>query len=101
MDLDEESIPAPPDCTCTSYEEAYNVLKNHGLKNGYGFRLRRSWLHHSNIKTRFSVIIAIDPEITHHKQGRGRQYSLWIPETIQYSTVGRSVDRSVGWCHLP
>jgi hypothetical protein len=42
MDLCEEGIATPPDCVYTSYEEAYNALKNHGSKP-----------HHSETKTRY------------------------------------------------
>jgi hypothetical protein len=33
MGLCEEGIATPPDCVYTSYEEAYNALKNHGIQH--------------------------------------------------------------------
>jgi len=48
-----EDIAPPPDCLYTSYEEAYNALKGHGMQNGYGFVLKRSKPHNSDIKTRY------------------------------------------------
>ncbi|KAH9210399.1 hypothetical protein DL95DRAFT_465896 [Leptodontidium sp. 2 PMI_412] len=48
-----DGIPAPPDCLYTSYEEAYNALKGHGMQNGYGFVLKESKPYHSDIKTRY------------------------------------------------
>jgi hypothetical protein len=52
MDLNEESIPIPPDTAYGSYDEAYNALKQHGLRFGYGFRIRDSRPYNSSIKTR-------------------------------------------------
>src|SRR5947207_12677600 len=37
-----EGIAPPPDCLYTSYKEAYNALKSHGMQHGYGFLLQRS-----------------------------------------------------------
>lgn len=48
-----DGIPPPPDCLYTSYEEAYNALKSHGMQNGYGFVLKESKPYHSDIKTRY------------------------------------------------
>ena len=48
-----EDIAAPPDLLYGSNEEAYNALKTHGIQHGYGFVLKRSWPHDSDIKTRY------------------------------------------------
>ena len=53
MDLDEQPIPAPPECTYRSYDEAYNALKSHGLQNSYGFRLKGSRPYGLKPKTRY------------------------------------------------
>jgi hypothetical protein len=39
MDLDEETIPAPPDCSYRCYEDPYNTLKNMTLKTVMVFDL--------------------------------------------------------------
>ena len=54
MNLSEETIAAPPDGIYSSYEEAYNALKSHGIEHGYGFHLKKSTPHHSNVKTYFN-----------------------------------------------
>ena len=53
MDSTREEITAPLDSVHSTYEEAYNALKEHGLNNGYGFLLQRSLPHFSDIKTRY------------------------------------------------
>jgi hypothetical protein len=51
----DEEIPAPPGRAYYSYNEAYNALKEHGIRNGYGFRIKGSRPYGSNvIKTRVS-----------------------------------------------
>jgi hypothetical protein len=52
MNLNEECIPAPQDTAYRSYDEAYNALKQHGHRFGYGFRIRYSLPYGSNVKTR-------------------------------------------------
>jgi hypothetical protein len=37
-----EDIAPLPDLLYSSYEEAYNALKTHGMQHGYGFVLERS-----------------------------------------------------------
>ena len=44
MDLDEESIQAPPDAAYNSHDEANSTLKEHGIRYGYGFRISKSYL---------------------------------------------------------
>jgi MULE transposase domain len=53
MDTSEASIPAPSDNIFSSYEEAYNALRQHGIENGYGFRLKRSRPYGSDFKTNY------------------------------------------------
>ena len=53
VQLSMEDIPPPPDCLYASSEEAYNALKSHGMQHGYGFRLRKSTPHKSDVKTRY------------------------------------------------
>ena len=48
-----EAILAPLDLLYNSYEEAYDALKTHGMHHGYGFVLKRSKPHNSNVKTRY------------------------------------------------
>jgi hypothetical protein len=48
-----DDIAPPPDSLYNSYEEAYGVLKTHGMQHGYGFRLRTSKPPNSDIKTRY------------------------------------------------
>jgi hypothetical protein len=48
-----EDIEPPLDLLYNSYEEAYNALKTHGLQHGYGFVLKRSKPHKSDVKTRY------------------------------------------------
>jgi hypothetical protein len=48
-----EAIPAPLDFLYDSYEEAYDALKTHGRQHGYGFVLKRSKPHDSDVKTRY------------------------------------------------
>ena len=48
-----EIIASPPDLLYSSYEEAYDALKTHGMQHGYGFVLKRSWPHHAAVKTRY------------------------------------------------
>ena len=48
-----EDIASPPDLLYSSYEEAYDALKTHGMQHGYGFVLKRSWPHNSTVKTRY------------------------------------------------
>jgi hypothetical protein len=48
-----EGISAPSDCLYTSYDEAYNALKSHGIQHGYGFVLKRSTPFYSDNKTRY------------------------------------------------
>lgn len=38
-----EDIIPPLDYLYTSYEEAYDALKSHGLRYGYGFVLKQSY----------------------------------------------------------
>ena len=49
----EEDITPPPDHLFTSYEEAYNALKSHGMQHGYGFVLKESKPYKSEVKTRY------------------------------------------------
>jgi transposase-like protein len=53
MASNEESIATLPNGSYGSFEEAYNVFKNHGIENGYGFLLHRSRPHHSTVRTYF------------------------------------------------
>ena len=48
-----EQIPLPLNHLYDSYEEAYSSLKAHGIQHGYGFVLKRSKPHNSNVKTRY------------------------------------------------
>ena len=48
-----EQIPLPLDHLYDSYEEAYSNLKAHGIQHGYGFVLKRSKPHNSDVKTRY------------------------------------------------
>jgi hypothetical protein len=48
-----EAIPAPLDLLYSSYEEAYDALKTHGMQHGYSFVLKRSKPHNSDVKTRY------------------------------------------------
>ena len=48
-----DAIPAPPESICDSYEEVYDALKTHGMQHGYGFVLKRSKPHNSDVKTRY------------------------------------------------
>lgn len=48
-----EAIPALLDLLYDSYEEAYDALKTHGMQHGYGFVLKRSKPHNSDVKTRY------------------------------------------------
>lgn len=48
-----EDIQPPLDLLYDSYEEAYNALKAHGMQHGYGFVLKRSKPHNSDVKTRY------------------------------------------------
>ena len=48
-----EQIPLPLDHLYDSYEEAYSSLKAHGIQHGYGFVLKRSKPHNSDVKTRY------------------------------------------------
>jgi hypothetical protein len=48
-----EAIPAPLDLLYNSYEEAYDALKTHDMQHSYGFVLKRSKPHNSDIKTRY------------------------------------------------
>ena len=48
-----EAIPAPLDLLYDSYEKAYDTLKTHGRQHGYGFVLKRSKPHNSDVKTRY------------------------------------------------
>jgi hypothetical protein len=49
----EEDIPPPPDTLYTSYDEAYEALKSHGMQNGYGFVCKESTPYNSDVKTRY------------------------------------------------
>lgn len=48
-----EDIASPPDVLYSSYKEPYDALKTHGMQHDYGFVLKRSWPHHSTVKTRY------------------------------------------------
>ncbi|KZM24122.1 hypothetical protein ST47_g4741 [Ascochyta rabiei] len=48
-----EDIASPSDLLYSSYEEAYDALKTHGMQHGYGFVLKQSWPYHSTVKTRY------------------------------------------------
>jgi len=48
-----EDIHPPLDLFYDSYEEAYNALKAHGMQHGYGFVLKRSKPHNSDVNTRY------------------------------------------------
>jgi hypothetical protein len=52
MDPNDESIPAPPDAAYGSHEEAFNALKQHGLRFGWGFRKTDSRPRHAATRTR-------------------------------------------------
>lgn len=47
-----EAIAAPSDLY-DSYGEAYDALKTHGIQNSYGFVLKQSKPHNSDVKTRY------------------------------------------------
>ncbi|EKG09961.1 Transcription factor FAR1-related protein, partial [Macrophomina phaseolina MS6] len=53
MDPNMEDIAPPLDLFYDSYEEAYDALKTHGMQHGYGFVLKRSKPHNSDVKTRY------------------------------------------------
>jgi hypothetical protein len=48
-----EAIPAPLDLLYNSYKEAYDALKTHSMQHGYGFVLKRSKPHNSDVKTQY------------------------------------------------
>ncbi|KAH8707188.1 hypothetical protein GQ44DRAFT_715911 [Phaeosphaeriaceae sp. PMI808] len=48
-----EDIAPPLDLLYSSYEEAYDALKTHGMQHRYGFVLEWSWPHNSAVKTRY------------------------------------------------
>jgi hypothetical protein len=48
-----ERIAAPPDSLFPSYEDALNALTNHGKQHGYGFALKKSTPHKSDVRTRY------------------------------------------------
>jgi hypothetical protein len=48
-----DTIASPPDSVYDSYEEAYSALKSHGIEHGYGFVLKQSKPHNSDIRTRY------------------------------------------------
>jgi hypothetical protein len=51
---EEERIPAPPNAAYSSRDEAYSALREHGILNGYGFRITHSRPYGSAIKTRIN-----------------------------------------------
>jgi hypothetical protein len=73
MDLNEESIPAPPDAAYNSFNEAYDALRQHGIYNGYGFRIESSRPYRSRIKTR--VYYTCDKRGQYNSQARVRSTS--------------------------
>jgi hypothetical protein len=73
MDLNEESIPAPPDAAYNSFNEAYSALKEHGIRYGYGFRINTSRPTGSSIKTR--IYYCCDKSRQYNSQARVRKTS--------------------------
>ena len=53
MESEREEISVPLNSTHSSFKEAYDTLIEHGSRNGYGIKLKRSKPHHSEIKTRY------------------------------------------------
>jgi hypothetical protein len=53
----EQSIPTPPYSTYGSYEEAITALKNHGIQNSYGIKLKRSKLYNLEIKDHLLLLM--------------------------------------------
>jgi hypothetical protein len=53
MNMSDSNILAPLDGVFQSYEEAYNALKQHGIQNGYGFRIHGSRPYGAVPKTRY------------------------------------------------
>jgi len=49
----QETINPPPDRIYGSYEEALHSLRDHGMQHGYGFHIKRTKPHNSDIKTRY------------------------------------------------
>jgi hypothetical protein len=68
--MDEDSIPAPPNTTYRSYDEAYAALKEHGIRYGYGFRINTSRPTGSSIKTR--IYFCCDKDRQYNSQARVR-----------------------------
>ncbi len=72
--MDAAIIPAPPDTAYRSYDEAYTALKEHGLRYGYGFKIRTSSsIGSDTIKTR--VYFCCDKSRTYNSQARVRSTS--------------------------
>jgi len=53
MESGDIEIAAPVDSIHSSYKQAYNTLKDHGLKNSYSFLLQHSWLYYSETKMHY------------------------------------------------
>jgi hypothetical protein len=47
-----EAVPAPLSLLYDAYEEAYDALKTHVMQHGYGFVLKLSRPHNSDVKSR-------------------------------------------------
>jgi hypothetical protein len=67
----EKRIPPPPDCTYGSNEEAFRALTSHGMQYGYGFSIKRTKPHHSEIKKRYYV--QCDKSRTYESQSVSRK----------------------------
>ena len=70
MDLNEESIPAPPDAAYNTFDEAYSALRQHGILHSYGFRIESSRPYSSRIKTR--IYYTCDKSRQYKSQARVR-----------------------------
>src|ERR1051326_3709408 len=51
-----EATLSSPNSVYTSYDEAYNAFKQHGITHGYGFYLKRSLPYKSPVKTRIDFV---------------------------------------------
>jgi hypothetical protein len=65
-----EEIPTPPNATYSSFDDAFDALKQHGLQYGYGFRVSSSRPIGAAIKTR--IYYCCDKTGTHKSKARIR-----------------------------
>src|ERR1043166_1730803 len=70
MDPNEETIPPPPDAAYNSRDEAYDALKEHGIRFGYGFRIAGSRPYGAAVKNR--IYYCCDKYRQYNSQARVR-----------------------------